>query len=53
LPKGFSTPIYASAQEGETMLFKRVKDYYTRSKERNINKTSVITKALKTSQKNN
>ena len=51
LPKGFSKPISASEKEGESVLFKRVKDFYTRSKERNVNKTSVITKAIKAAQK--
>jgi hypothetical protein len=47
LPKGFSKPITATKDEGETVLFNRVKDYYTRSKERNVNKTTTIAKALK------
>ena len=51
LPKGFSKPISASEKEGEVVLFKRVKDFYTRSKERNVNKTSVLTKAIKAAQK--
>ena len=52
LPKGFSKPITATKDEGETVLFNRVKDYYTRSKERNVNKTTTIAKALKDAQVN-
>lgn len=50
LPKGFSKPITATEKEGEAGLFKKVKDYYTGSKERNIAKTTNIAKALKVAQ---
>lgn len=50
LPKGFSKPITATEKEGEITLFKKVKDYYTRSKERNVSKTTNIAKALQAAQ---
>lgn len=46
LPKGFKTPIYATEKEGESVLFKRVKDFYEGNKERAIKKAVIIKKAL-------
>jgi hemerythrin superfamily protein len=43
-PRGWNKPITAK-DEGE--LFKRVKQYYTETKERNVKKTANIIKSLK------
>lgn len=47
-PRGWNKPITAK-DEGE--LFKKVKQYYTETKERNVKKTANIIKSLKASQK--
>lgn len=50
LPKGHKIPITATKEEGEGVLFKRVKEFYINTKNSTIKKTTIIAKALKKSQ---